>query len=155
MDEDVLEEIRYYEKEKNIAINRRDELERQMQDLNKKYQKNQELTKQYIDMVKKIGLTEDEIFESEKHKKEALNNLKKNFQGVSATKILKTYIKSYAGISTVKQNLATCITEANTKLKKLSSEKIELEKQIANKKIEKKKNNNYIDYCNRKLESLY
>ena len=64
MDEDVLEEIRYYEKEKNIAINRRDELERQMQDLNKKYQKNQELTKQYIDMVKKIGLTEDEIFES-------------------------------------------------------------------------------------------
>lgn len=155
MDEDVLEEIRYYERERDNARARRDDLNAEIDELNRKHKKNKELTDQYNKLLSKINLTQIELIKSEKDKTNALNNLKKNFVGVASQKITKQYNTAFQNLQSVKKNLVTCKIEANSKLKKLSAEKKNIEKQLSDKKDERNRKNNLIDYYNRKLNSLY
>ena len=74
MDEDVWEEIRYYEGERDDAITRRDELDEEIDELNKKHKKNKELTDQYNKLVSKLNLAQVELAKSEKDKTDALSN---------------------------------------------------------------------------------
>ena len=120
MDEDVWEEIRYYESERDDARWRRDKLEEEIEDLEKKYEKNKELTKQYKKFVSDIKLAQDEISVSESYKKNALNNFNKNFKGELAKEKLKKYNTAFENMSTIKNNLKTCIDEGNTKIQKLA-----------------------------------
>ena len=155
MDEEVLEEIRYYESERDDARWRRDKLEEEIEDLEKKYEKNKELTKQYKKFVSDIKLAQDEISVSESYKKNALNNFNKNFKGELAKEKLKKYNTAFENMSTINKNLTKCKGEADTKLKKLAAERKVLEKQITDKQEERRRQNDYIGYCNRKLDELY
>ena len=155
MDEDVWEEIRYYEGERDDAITRRDELDEELDELNKKHKKNKELTDQYNKLVSKLNLAQVELTKSEKDKTDALSNLNNYFVGVAAQKISKQYNTAFNNLKSVNKNLGICKTEANSKLKKLSSEKKWLEKQLSDKKDERNRENHLIDYYNRKLDSLY
>ncbi len=155
MDEDVWEEIRYYEGERDDAITRRDELDEEIDELNKKHKKNKELTDQYNKLVSKLNLAQVELTKSEKDKTDALSNLNNYFVGVAAQKISKQYNTAFNNLKSVNKNLGICKTEANSKLKKLSSEKKWLEKQLSDKKDERNRENHLIDYYNRKLDSLY
>ena len=155
MDEDVWEEIRYYEGERDDAITRRDELDEEIDELNKKHKKNKELTDQYNKLVSKLNLAQVELTKSEKDKTDALSNLNNYFVGVAAQKISNQYNTAFNNLKSVNKNLGICKTEANSKLKKLSSEKKWLEKQLSDKKDERNRENHLIDYYNRKLDSLY
>lgn len=155
MDEEVLEEIRYYESERDDAEETRDRLERELEDLDRKNKKNEELTKQYNKMVADLNLVQKQMNDSEGQRIQALSNFNKNFEGNSAKKILDLYNTSFKNMSTINKNLTKCKGEADTKLKKLAAERKVLEKQITDKQEERRRQNDYIGYCNRKLDELY
>lgn len=155
MDDDVLEEIRYYEGERDNAITRRNALNGEIDELNKKHKKNKELTDQYNKLVSKLNLTQIELAKSEKDKKDALSNLSKYFVGVASKKISKQYNTAFNNLKSVNKNLVICKKEADSKLKKLSAEKKDIEKKLTDKKDKRNRENNLIDYYNRKLNNLY
>ena len=149
MDDDELRE--YYEGKIRDAEDDIDTINAELNELEKKHKKNEELTEKYKKLSGSIKDSQVAIKTSNKYESDAKRNLNTNFKGPEGKKMFMRYLAAYNRVTVVKENLKECSAECELKLKDLASEKKELERKILDKKDERKRKYNTINYYRRFL----